>query len=106
MEPIIVGIDESGVQSISGVEGRRVVIRDFTRGNEPDAHGDLYVDEVLQEGPSVREVLVHLNVTVPEGDSRTADEIADAILAAIEVGSDNEAVRGLGIVCPLAEDIG
>lgn len=105
MDPIIVNVDESGVQSISGVEGRRVIIRDYTRGNAPDAHGDLYVDEVLQEGEGGRETLVHLNVAVPDGDSRTADEIADALLAAIEVGSDNEAVRDLKVVCPLAEDI-
>lgn len=52
-----------------------------------------------------REMLVHLNVTVPAGDARTADEIADAIMAAIEVGSDHDAVRDLSIVCPLADEV-
>jgi hypothetical protein len=50
-------------------------------------------------------VLIHLNVTVPDGDPRNADQIADAILAAVEVGSDDYSVRDLTIVCPLAEAI-
>jgi hypothetical protein len=52
-----------------------------------------------------RTILVHLNVTPPEGDTRTANEIADAILAAVEVGSDDDSVRGLVIVAPLAEEV-
>lgn len=104
MEPIIVNVAEDGVQSITGVEGRRVIVRDYTRGNAPDAHGDLYVDEVLQEGPSVRTVLVHLNVQVPESDTRSAERIGDAIMAAIEVGSDDDAVRGLDLVLALVDE--
>jgi hypothetical protein len=63
-----------------------------------------------------RTILVHLNVSVPDGDERGADEVADAILAAIEVGSDDDSVRSLGvggfasgngapIACTLAEEI-
>ncbi len=51
------------------------------------------------------EILVHLNVTAPSGDKRNANQIADAILAAIEVGQDDDSVRDLEIVCPLAEAI-
>lgn len=53
-----------------------------------------------------REILVHLNVAAPVTDTRTADEIADAITGALEVGSDDDSVRDLTIVAPLAEDIG
>jgi hypothetical protein len=53
----------------------------------------------------MRQVLVHLNVAVPAEDTRRADEIADAILAAFEVGSDHDSVRGLAVVCPLAEEL-
>ena len=63
-----------------------------------------------------RTILVHLNVTVPDSDKRNADEVADAILAAIEVGSDDDSVRELGIgglasgndapiACTLAEEV-
>jgi hypothetical protein len=63
-----------------------------------------------------RTVLIHLNVQVPDGDERNADEVADAILAAIEVGSDDDSVRALGIGglasgnnapinCTLAEEV-
>lgn len=53
----------------------------------------------------MREVLVHLNVEVPDTDTRTADEVADALLGAFEVGSDDDSVRDLVVCCPLAEDI-
>jgi hypothetical protein len=52
-----------------------------------------------------RTILVHLNVDVPEPDSRTANEIADALLGAIEVGSDDDSVRELGVVCLMAEEV-
>lgn len=69
-----------------------------------------------------RTVLIHLNVTVPDGDDRNADEVADAVLAAIEVGSDNDDdpvlreifARGVGalasgndspLTCTLVEEV-
>lgn len=54
----------------------------------------------------MRTVLVHLNVEVPDEDERDADAIADALLGALEVGSDDESVRDLKVVAPLAEDVG
>ncbi len=53
----------------------------------------------------MRTVLIHLNVDVPTGDGRSADQVADAILAAIEVGSDDDSVRDLTLHLPLAEEI-
>jgi hypothetical protein len=52
-----------------------------------------------------RTILVHLNVEAPDSDTRSADAIADALLAAVEVGADNELVSELEVVCPLAEEI-
>lgn len=52
-----------------------------------------------------RTVLVHLNVEVPDTETRTADQIADAILSALVVGGDDESVWELDIVCPLAEEL-
>lgn len=55
---------------------------------------------------NVRTVLVHLNVSVlNDNDSRTTEEIAGAILDALEVGGDDDSVRGLTIECPLAEEV-
>lgn len=52
-----------------------------------------------------RIILVHLSVAVSESDKRTADEIADAIQAAYEVGSDDDSVRNLRVTAVLAEEI-
>ena len=53
----------------------------------------------------MREVLVHLNVAVPLNDERGADEIAAALRAAIEVGSDDDSVRDLTVVVALVEEV-
>jgi len=52
-----------------------------------------------------RTVLVHLNVAVPAADQRDADEIADALMAAFEVGSDDETVYYLKPTVALAEEV-
>ena len=52
-----------------------------------------------------RTILVHLNVEVPDDDDREADAIAEAILAAVEVGSDSDEVRDLVVAAPLAEEV-
>lgn len=52
-----------------------------------------------------RTVVVHLNVGLPVGDARSADEVRDAILGAVEVGQDDDSVRDLDVTCPLAEEI-
>jgi len=53
-----------------------------------------------------REILIHMNVEVPEDDKRSAEEISQAIQGALEVGSDNEILEGISWQIPLAEDIG
>lgn len=55
--------------------------------------------------PEKRNILVHLNLELPEGDERSSDEIAFAISGAIEVGSDNEILEGIKIDIPLVEEI-
>lgn len=52
-----------------------------------------------------RTILVHLNVTVPDDDSRTFGEIGEAIEAALEVGSDDPTVSGLVVHVTLVDEI-
>ncbi len=52
-----------------------------------------------------RTILIHQNVQVPDDDDRTADQIKEAVDAAIEVGSDHESVRGLVIEAVLWEEV-
>jgi hypothetical protein len=52
-----------------------------------------------------RTILVHLNIQAPRTDTRSADEIGDAVMGAVEVGSDNEALEGLEINLALADAI-
>ncbi len=59
---------------------------------------------------TTRTILVHLNVEAAGSDPRTGDEIADFVLAALNVGLEGatftlEGVDDLKIVCPLAEEI-
>jgi hypothetical protein len=61
--------------------------------------------EAVYAKAEYRTVLVHLNVEVPAVDGRDANEIADALMVAIEVGSDHDLVRGLRIRIALAEDV-
>lgn len=51
---VIVNVSDDDAPSITfeGFEGSprpRAVLRDWSRGNVPDQHGDLYVDEVIQD---------------------------------------------------------
>lgn len=52
-----------------------------------------------------REVLIHLNIELLRGDQRSVEEIVTAISGALEVGSDDDSVRGLKIEIPLAEEV-
>jgi hypothetical protein len=52
-----------------------------------------------------RTILIHLNVEVPDHDPRDEDEIAEAVLAALVVGSDDESVCDLAIRDSLHEEI-
>lgn len=75
-----------------------------------------------QEASMPRTILVHLNVELPDSSTAGPDEVADMILAAIEVGSDSDQFRaviginklahgdtasgnGAAICCPLAEEV-
>lgn len=49
-----------------------------------------------------REILVHLNITVPGEDNSTANEIADAVVGVL---AKDERLEDLEIVAPLAEEI-
>jgi len=44
---------------------------------------------------SSRTIVIHLSVQVPDDDQRTDDQIADAVIAAVEVGQDDDSVRDL-----------
>lgn len=49
-----------------------------------------------------RTVTIPVNVSVPDGDDRTAADLAAALRGAIEVGSDDDSARDLGfeVVAP------
>lgn len=49
-----------------------------------------------------REVLVHLNCAVPDGDARSAEEIAQAIVDTLALDPE---VIDLDISAPLAEEV-
>jgi hypothetical protein len=66
---------------------------------------DEWVVQRVEQVSETRTVLVHLNVQVPGTDDRDADAIADAVMAALEVGSDDESVADLKVVCPMAEEV-
>ena len=52
-----------------------------------------------------RTILVHLNVSVPDDDHRTAEQVAQALMDAYDVGSLDESVWNLRPSVALAEEI-
>lgn len=64
-------------------------------------------------GPTVpRTILVHLNVQVPDNDTRPAEEIGEAIMAAYAVGDDETDIGdrsrptyGLDVRVALAQEL-
>ena len=63
--------------------------------------------ESKEKNKMPRTILVHLNVEVPDTDTRSANEIADAILDTLSDGGDgDERLIDLVTVCPLAEEVG
>lgn len=52
-----------------------------------------------------RDVLVHLNVEVPRDEQRSADEVADAVIAALVVGLSEVGGGEWTVSCGLAEDV-
>lgn len=83
------------------VLGDGIHIDDLDVSSSQEEPGTVAWDET----PKRREFLVHLNVDAPATDGRNANEIADAILGAFEVGSDDDSVRDLAVVCPMAEEV-
>ena len=71
----------------SGDSGISPASRTF--GSLRPSVGPLLVDRASEGVAMPRTILVHLNVTVPDDDSRTFGEIGEAIEAALEVGSDD-----------------
>lgn len=70
---------------------------------EYDGNGDQEVENCDCGRVPFHEMLVHLNVSVPATDDRTSDEIGEAIAAALEVGSDDDSVRDLGVCVSLTD---
>jgi hypothetical protein len=54
--------------------------------------------------PQPRTILVHLNIEIPADDSRTPNQVADAIEAALSVVADHDSLAGMTITCPMAEE--
>ena len=63
------------------------------------------MDDSTGVDPRERTVLVHLSVLVPAVVGSSADEVADAIMGAIEVGSDDPSMAGLHVTVTLAEEV-
>lgn len=59
------------------------------------------------DGSDDRTILVHLNLSVPRGDTRSADEIADAITDILDLDIEvvDEKLGEITIDVPLAEEI-
>jgi hypothetical protein len=55
--------------------------------------------------PPPRTILIHLNVEVPGIVGSDANEVAAAVMAAIEVGSDDPSMAGFTISVALAEEV-
>lgn len=62
--------------------------------------------EALLAGGEGRSVLVHLSVGLAEGDSRSADEVADRLVefcSSLTVSPGDDGF--MSVVCPLAEEV-
>lgn len=59
-----------------------------------------------KDQPIFREILIHVNVRVPESDSRSAEEIEKIFSGVLEVGSDTEELNGITSVIAFSEEIG
>jgi hypothetical protein len=52
-----------------------------------------------------RTILLHVNADVPDSDPRSAEQIADAVRGALDVGSDDDMLAGVGLEIVLAEEV-
>lgn len=56
----------------------------------------------------MRTILIHINAEVPEDFEGTADQLADEVIGALQVGTDPENTPLLceaGVTIPLAEEV-
>jgi hypothetical protein len=70
-----------------------------------EAAGWVKVSEAFHEVMEARTFLVHLNVEVPRDDTRSEQELVEAIEGALTVGWDDDSVRGLNVCVALTERI-
>lgn len=80
----------------------------MTTHHEQRLHRELVPLEPDDYAGSPREVLVHLNLEIPNAnDQRSADELSDTIVAQLAVLQHHTGapLSGIKIVCPLAEEV-
>lgn len=63
------------------------------------------MDDSTGVDPAPRIILIHLNVEVPGIVGSDAEEVAAAVMGAIEVGSDDPSMAGLKVTLALAEEV-
>lgn len=72
---------------------------------ENDMQGSAPDSRRAKGEPTTRTILVHLNIEVPASCSLDADQVAEAVKSAYDVGFDHPALDGFEIVVALAEEI-
>lgn len=100
----------SGCPCVTLTAPTRQGIIDFVRKFWGDDDGEWFQQHVVErvsEMLTPRTILVHLNVELDRADERTADTIADTLLAALTVGLDPDEtnLHMSQIVCPLADEV-
>lgn len=95
------------VTDLSDAERAGLAMEVVVQGESSDDHPTVEVGEIEWNEVEVeaRTVLVHLNITVPAGDERSAEAIGELVQAAYEIGSDDDLVRGLDVAVALAEEV-
>lgn len=111
--------DEMGFPRVDVSGSSRESLLEYVRAGWGDDDADWFkewVEDRVEEVEGTRTVLVHLNVEVPPNDDRTADEVGDFVLAAVEVGlegapgdlasgSELRTKTGLVVCAPLVEEV-
>lgn len=111
--------DEMGFPRVDVSGPSREVLIEYVRVGWGDDDADWFkewVEDRVEVVKGPRTVLVHLNVEVPPNDDRSGDEVADFVLAAVEVGlegapgdlasgSELTTKSGLVVCAPLVEEV-
>ena len=94
------GAESSGLYGHRGVFSRGIVASSpFVRAGGSDSASS-------QEEARVREILIHLNVSLEDDDPRTVEAVEAAVAGALEVGSaEGSPAERLEYVIALAEEI-